>query len=153
MLLKVQVTLWSNFMFVRDQAPKDGDFTTIFGEKIDNNWFFHFFQYFTVNYHKRIFLHIFSILFGNILHTVMLSQYYTPSKEKRRFLYFTHLSKKFLDVMIPHLKALIQGVQNQQKNWAWHHPDGGHAHLTENALLLIELVFHDRDSSSFKTSC
>ena len=54
-------------MFVIDRAPKEGGFTTIFGAKIDNNWFFHFFQYFTVNYHKRIFLHIFSILFGNIL--------------------------------------------------------------------------------------
>ena len=40
-------------------------------------------------------------------HTVMLSQCYTPSKEKRRFLYFNHLSKEFLELMIPHLKALI----------------------------------------------
>ena len=38
--------------------------------------------------------------------------------------------------MIPHLKALIQGFQNQQKNWAWHHPEGGHAPLSEKALLL-----------------
>ena len=42
-----------------------------------------------------------------ILCTVMLSQCYTPSKEKRRFLYFNHLSKEFLEEMIPHLKALI----------------------------------------------
>ena len=39
--------------------------------------------------------------------TVMLSQCYTPSKEKRRILYFTDLSKEFLEQMIPHLKALI----------------------------------------------
>ena len=39
--------------------------------------------------------------------TVMLSQCYTPSKEKRRFLYSIHLSKEFLEQMIPHLKALI----------------------------------------------
>ena len=67
-VLKLQVTLTSNFTFVRDRAPKEGGFTTIFGAKIDNNWFFHFFQYFTVKYQKRIFLYIFSILFGNILH-------------------------------------------------------------------------------------
>ena len=29
------------------------------------------------------------------------------SKEKRCFLYFNHLSKEFLEQMIPHLKALI----------------------------------------------
>ena len=41
------------------------------------------------------------------VNTVMLSQCYTPSKEKRRVLYFNHLSKEFLELMIPHLKALI----------------------------------------------
>ena len=39
--------------------------------------------------------------------TVMLSQCYTPSKEKRCFLYFNHLSKELLEQWIPHLKALI----------------------------------------------
>ena len=63
------------------------------------------------------------------------------SREERHFLYFNHLSKEFLKQMIPHLKALIQGFQNQQKNWAWHHPEGGHAPLTEKALLLLELVW------------
>ena len=29
------------------------------------------------------------------------------SREERRFLYFNHLSKDFLEQMIPHLKALI----------------------------------------------
>ena len=29
------------------------------------------------------------------------------SREERRFLYFNHLSKEFLEQMIPHLKALI----------------------------------------------
>ena len=28
------------------------------------------------------------------------------------------------------------------KNWAWHHPEGGHAPLTEKALLLLELVWN-----------
>ena len=28
-------------------------------------------------------------------------------REERRFLYFNHLSKEFLEQMIPHLKALI----------------------------------------------
>ena len=32
---------------------------------------------------------------------------HTPSREKRRFLNFNHLSKEFLEQMIPHLKALI----------------------------------------------
>ena len=32
---------------------------------------------------------------------------HTPSREERRFLNFNHLSKEFLDQMIPHLKALI----------------------------------------------
>ena len=39
--------------------------------------------------------------------TVSEHQYHTPSKEKRRFLYFSHLSKAFLEQMIPHLKAPI----------------------------------------------
>ena len=41
---------WVQLYFVRDRAPKEGGVTTIFGAKIDNNWFFHFFQYFTVKY-------------------------------------------------------------------------------------------------------
>ena len=32
---------------------------------------------------------------------------HTPSREKRRFLNFNHLSKECLEQMIPHLKALI----------------------------------------------
>ena len=40
-------------------------------------------------------------------HTVSEHQYHTPSREERRFLYFNHLSKEFLEQMIPHLKALI----------------------------------------------
>ena len=32
---------------------------------------------------------------------------HTPSREKRRFLDFNHLTKEFLEQMIPHLKALI----------------------------------------------
>ena len=37
----------------------------------------------------------------------MPNECYTPSREERRFLYFNHLSKEFLEQMIPHLKALI----------------------------------------------
>ena len=33
-----------------------------------------------------------------------------------------------------------KGRLNQQKNWAWHHPEGGQAPLTEKALLLLELT-------------
>ena len=39
--------------------------------------------------------------------TVSEYQYHTPSREERSFLYFNHLSKEFLEQMIPHLKALI----------------------------------------------
>ena len=41
--------------FVRDQAPKEKGFTTIFGTKVYINWFFHS-------------LILYSISFGNILH-------------------------------------------------------------------------------------
>ena len=33
------------------------------------------------------------------------------------------------------------GRLESAKNWAWHHPEGGHAPLTEKALLLLELVW------------
>ena len=39
--------------------------------------------------------------------TVSEHQCHTPSREERRFLYFNHLSKEFLEQMIPHLKALM----------------------------------------------
>ena len=40
-----------------------------------------------------------------------------------------------------------------QKNWAWHHPEGDHAPLTEKHYFYLNSsgAFHDRDSSSFKT--
>ena len=43
----------------------------------------------------------------NDCYTVSEHQSHTPSREKRHFLYFNHLSKEFLVQMIPHLKALI----------------------------------------------
>ena len=39
--------------------------------------------------------------------TVRPKLLHTPSGEERRFLNFNHLSKEFLEHMIPHLKALI----------------------------------------------
>ena len=78
---------------------------------------------------------------GNWTNTVAPRLLHTPSREERRFLNFNHLSKEFLEQMIPHLKALIQGVQNLQKNWLWHHLEGGQAPLTEKVLLLLELVW------------
>ena len=61
--LKLEMTLGSNFRFEKDGASKEGVFTTIFEAKIEKNWVFHFFQYFIVNYHKRIHFYIFSTLF------------------------------------------------------------------------------------------
>ena len=58
MFLKLQVTLGSNFMFVKDRVPKEGVFAIIFGAKIHNNWFSNSFQYLMVNYHNGIFLHV-----------------------------------------------------------------------------------------------
>ena len=66
---------------------------------------------------------------------------YTLSREERSFLYFNHLFKEFLEQMIPHLKALIKGIYNLQKNWPWHHFEAGYTPLTEKALLLLELVW------------
>ena len=43
--------------------------------------------------------------------------------------------------MIPHLKALIKGFENQEESWVWHHPEDDPALLTEKALLLLELVW------------
>ena len=34
-----------------------------------------------------------------------------------------------------------KGHLESAKNWAWHHPEGGHAPLTEKALLLLELIW------------
>ena len=42
-----------------------------------------------------------------IPYTVSEHQCHTPSREERRVLDFNHLSKEFLEQMIPHLKALI----------------------------------------------
>ena len=39
--------------------------------------------------------------------TMAIISVLTPVREERRFLYFNHLSKEFLEKMIPHLKALI----------------------------------------------
>ena len=43
-VLKLQMTLGSSIMFVKDGAQKEGVFTTIFGAKIEKNWFFQFFS-------------------------------------------------------------------------------------------------------------
>ena len=49
---------WVQLHVCEGSSSKRGGFTTIFRAKIDNNCFFHFLQYFTVIYHKRIFLHV-----------------------------------------------------------------------------------------------
>ena len=42
--------------------------------------------------------------------TVPTTPVLTKHSKKRRFLYFNHLSKEFLEQMIPHFKALIESV-------------------------------------------
>ena len=39
------------------------------------------------------------------IYTVVALNKYTLSREERRFLNFNHLTKEFLEQMIPHLKA------------------------------------------------
>ena len=41
------------------------------------------------------------------LSTVPTTPVLTRHSKERRFLYFNHLSKEFLEQMIPHIKALI----------------------------------------------
>ena len=41
-------------------------------------------------------------------------------------------------------KPLYLAFRISKKNWAWHHPEGGHAPLTEKALLLLKLVWSQR---------
>ena len=43
-VLKLQMTLGSSILFVTDRAQKEKVFTTIFGAKIEKNWFFQFFS-------------------------------------------------------------------------------------------------------------
>ena len=57
------------------------------------------------------------------------------------FLSFYHLSKRISKQMIHQLKGPIKGYFIYEKKWAWHHPGGGHAPLTEKALLLLKLVW------------
>ena len=39
------------------------------------------------------------------------------------------------------MKALIKGVYNQERNWAWHHLEHGQAPKTEKAPLGLKLVW------------
>ena len=57
------------------------------------------------------------------------------------FLNFYDLCKRIQKQMITHLKALKQSIQNQERNWAWHHPEGGYALLTEKALPLLKFIW------------
>ena len=52
--------------------------------------------------------------------------------------------------MIYHWKALIKSSLNQEKNWAWHHPRDGHAHLTKKASLLLKPIWSLSWQKSFQ---
>ena len=45
--------------------------------------------------------------FNGCVYTVSEHQYDTPSGEERRFLYFNHLSKEFLEQMIPRVLVKV----------------------------------------------
>ena len=65
-------------------------------------------QYFLKNHYSDEFRQIDAFQEANLpTYTVSEYQYHTPSREERRFLYYNHLSKEFLERMMPHLKALI----------------------------------------------
>ena len=50
---------------------------------------------------------IVSLILKSKLHTVPTTPVLTNHSKERRFVYSNHLSKEFLEQMIPHLKALI----------------------------------------------
>ena len=49
---------WVQLHVCEGSSPKSGGFPIIFGAKIHNNWLYNSFQYFIVNYHNGIFLHV-----------------------------------------------------------------------------------------------
>ena len=65
----------------------------------------------------------------------------TLGRTKLLYCNFEHVPTRILKQMIYHWKALIQSSLNQEKNWTWHHPRDGHAHLTEKASLLLKPVW------------
>ena len=105
--LKLEMTLGSNFRFEKDRASKKGVFTTIFWAKIEKNWVFHFFQYFTVNYHKRIHLQIFSTLFVNISHA-----FWSQNKEVCNYAHFFLLTTQYSSIVTKIYKILPNKVEN-----------------------------------------
>ena len=81
-ILKLQMILGSNFIFVKDGVPKNKIFTTIFGARLKTTVFSNFFQYLLTNYHNRIVLIYFFISFGNTLHIFgQIKRNYAPFRE------------------------------------------------------------------------
>ena len=50
-------------------------------------------------------------------------------QKKKTFGQFSRPSQRNSGKIIYHLKALLTLVQNQERNWAWHHSECGHAPL------------------------
>ena len=59
---------WVKLHICEGSSPKRGVSPPFWGQKSKTIVFSNFFQYFMVNYCNRIVFHIFSILFGKILH-------------------------------------------------------------------------------------
>ena len=93
-----------------DRLEKLSDQTLILYRELRLPYHVNFFRLFAIKDENQFFEpKLFPPLLFSFMkvHTVSEYQYHTPSREERHFLYFNHLSKEFLEQMIPHLKALI----------------------------------------------
>ena len=93
-----------------DRLEKLSDQTLILYRELRLPYHVNFFRLFAIKDENQFFEpKLFPPLLFSFMkaHAVSEYQYHTPSREERHFLYFNHLSKAFLEQMIPHLKALI----------------------------------------------
>ena len=58
-----------------------------------------------------------------------------------QFLKFLSPFQKNFKTYDTSIESTNKGLLDSRKKWAWHHPGGGHAPLTEKALLLLKLVW------------
>ena len=64
---------WVQLHVCEGSSPKSGGFPIMFGAKIHNNQFSNSFQYFIVNYHNGIFLHV-HIFFSFVISCIFYGQ-------------------------------------------------------------------------------
>ena len=99
----------------------------------DKVWALTYFSQGLISPKRRFFQILRYTVFPSCLHSVI--------EGRINFLNFYHFYKKIQKQIIPHLKALKQCIQNQEKNWVWHHSESSHALLTEKEPLPVKLVW------------